>query len=115
MSDVSFLRDERDMTVRMNVRGHAGYDCVGRDIVCAAVSVLAFTAANLASRYEEAGAEVYVRISDGDVCVEVRCEARDLYERCVNQMNVVELGFALLAAEYPQYIKLTSGEISGVI
>lgn len=114
MSDVSFLRDERDTTVRMNVRGHAGYDRVGRDIVCAAVSVLAFTAANLASQYEEAGAEVYVRISDGDVCVEVRCEERELYELCIRQMNVVELGFALLAEQHPQFIRLTSEEISDV-
>lgn len=106
MTEVILTRDDRELTVRLCVRGHAGYAPAGRDIVCSAVSILACTAAALALSYKDEGAEAYVSMEDGDAAVEIAWEDPADYERCQEQMRAVEVGYRLLAKRYPEYVTM---------
>ena len=46
MISVSFKRDKQNNPIGFKCIGHAGFASYGKDIVCAAVSILAFTAVN---------------------------------------------------------------------
>ena len=44
MTGVSFKRDKKGDIIKLQVKGHAGFDEEGLDIVCSAVSGIVFTA-----------------------------------------------------------------------
>lgn len=106
MTEVILERDDRDLTVELCVRGHAGYAPPGQDIVCAAVSVLAAVAAKVALRYREDGAEVTVDADDGAVRVTARFGDKDAYGRFSGQMDAVAAGYKMLTESYPEHVKL---------
>lgn len=41
---IEIAKDENDNVTAYRVEGHAGYDVIGQDIVCAGVSAITFTA-----------------------------------------------------------------------
>lgn len=71
----------------LTLSGHAGAGEKGRDLVCAALSILAETAAALPGAQTRRGAG--------------RCEVRAEPER----LAALTPGFALLARDFPAYVK----------
>ncbi|MBX6377454.1 MAG: ribosomal-processing cysteine protease Prp [Clostridia bacterium] len=107
------VRVERDASGRiraLQVEGHAGYAEYGRDIVCAAVSVLAQTAA-LGCR-ERLGLQPRVRQDPGFFSLELeeadRVRAEDLLE-------IVLLGLRAVARSHPDHVTIrdTAGGTAG--
>ena len=92
--------EPEDFHVR--VEGHAGSAPKGEDLVCAAVSALAWTLADAAQDYQ-AG----VLINETAAIIDVRCwpNARD-EEKCEQMFGVIMGGFRLLADKYPEFIKI---------
>ena len=89
--------------MRLEIEGHAGYAPPGQDIICAAVSALTYTLAqNLAltlhsEEYAATFEDGYARIeAHPSLITEDRC--RDLFMTIAN-------GYAMLAAQYDQYIQ----------
>ena len=82
-------------------RGHAGYDRSGRDIVCAAVSVLATTCVNALEAV--AGVKPRVQAASGQMTVSVDPSAG-------HDAQVILLSFRQgmrdIAEEYAQYLQL---------
>ena len=76
----------------LSVRGHAGAGAKGRDLVCAALSILAETAAALPGAETSRG--------DGSCTVRAAPEA----------LAVLARGFRLLARDYPQFVRFEEGE-----
>lgn len=90
---------------RLSVKGHAGFAEYGRDIVCAAVSVLAQTAV-LALRMI-AGLEPKVRLDQG--LLEISLPARASHEaeaKAFVILDTVALGLAEIAKEHPRYVSI---------
>ena len=89
----------------MQIRGHAGAGKWGKDIVCAAASILAYTAAASARQLYREGkltASPYVCLRPGDALLEMEaCPETE------NLMNVIRNGYALLSLRYPQNVRLT--------
>jgi uncharacterized protein YsxB (DUF464 family) len=107
MIRASFTRTE-DKTFHIKVDGHAGQDDSGHDIVCSAASILAYTLAQI-MRYieEQEGFETHptIHLSEGEATIIVRPKKE--YEREVLQtFFTVEVGYSLLAQNYPQYVEL---------
>ena len=82
-------------------RGHAGYAEEGRDIVCAAVSVLAFTCANALESV--AGVQAKVEEKDGFLSIFLPENAG---HDAQTVMNTVLQGFRDLCDAYPKYLQL---------
>ena len=107
MIKASFTRTE-DKTLLFKIDGHAGQDNNGHDIVCSAASILAYTLAQT-MRYIEAqeGFELkpIIQLNEGKAIVLVR--PKEQYEGEVMQsFFTVEVGYSLLAQNYPQYVEL---------
>lgn len=78
------------------VRGHAGYDENGRDIVCAAVSALVYT---LVGTLEDGGRLGSSVLRAGLAVVEGTGE-------CGREFAMTGQGLRLLARQYPEYISV---------
>ena len=55
MIQVDVYSDSKGCTTGVEVKGHAGYDEYGKDIVCAAVSVLTVNMANSVEKFTDDG------------------------------------------------------------
>ena len=108
MIQASFKRDEKSKAIIMQVKGHAGQDDKGHDIVCSAASILTYTVAQyLTYVHKQNGLlkEPHIDIKDGDATIVAK--PIEKYEgEVLNAFFVAEVGYSLLAHNYPQYVEL---------
>ncbi len=78
------------------------------DIVCASASILAYTWARYvteAANNEDLKSPPTIRLDSGDTLIS--CEPCDHnYLMMLEVFSAIEKGYALLAQNYPQYVKL---------
>jgi uncharacterized protein YsxB (DUF464 family) len=105
-------RDKRECSLR--VKGHAGQAELGQDIICASASILAYTVAQELKHMEyhrKLAKSPHIDLRSGDT--NIVCCARDdkTYEEMLHTFHVISVGYALLAHNYPLYVKfITDGE-----
>lgn len=101
--------DENNYTVTM--RGHAGFDEDGKDIVCAGASTLLYTLAHTLEEFRSAMIEPPKFTINGkgeNQRVTYHCNPNEQYEPNVQLVFLtIVTGFSLLAENYPDNIKLT--------
>ena len=81
----------------------------GKDIVCSAASVLAHTLAQEAKNMEHRGQleePPYIRTDKGDMVVMLYPKDEMAYIEALHTFYIAEIGFSLLAHNYPQYVEL---------
>lgn len=99
---IEIALDKRDGYC-LHSKGHAGTAPRGKDIVCAAVSVLMYTAAQLLLEEQDAGTEgISVKIGYGEMCL----TAKELPKNTLLRLEGVETGLALVEARYPTQVKM---------
>lgn len=97
MIKVTFTESPQKLSLRLE--GHAGYAEVGKDIVCASASILAYTLASIVDSFDEI--ESSISLTSGDATIE--CE-NNIFAR--NAFAYTKIGYALLENNYPQYVRL---------
>lgn len=96
---------------RVTVKGHAGADEKGKDIVCAAASMLATTLADNVYTMYDAGLirEFGVRLDDGNA--EIMCVPAAGYRNLISVVyEAITIGFAHLAQDEPERVSYTKVE-----
>lgn len=110
MVRVILSRDHGMGTISLALSGHAGQADEGQDIVCSACSILAYTVAQIVNTEKLAGSlvsEPMILLSKGGAYI--RCEPkREMYNEILHAFYVAEVGYTLLAHNYPQYVSLTT-------
>ncbi len=102
------LRENKTGRICLSVIGHANAGNIGRDIVCASASMLAYTIAQTVKNYYEMGAlecppKIILKSGRSNVtCI----PKKDYYEEVKHAYIVVQTGLNLLAHNYPQYVSL---------
>lgn len=96
MIKVTFTESWDKLSLRLE--GHAGYAEYGQDIVCSSASILAYTLASIVDSLDE---EATIRLSGGDSIIECISDPSTR-----NAFNYTKVGYALLAQNYPQYVRL---------
>lgn len=92
--------------LELSIRGHAGYDELGKDIVCAGVSALFFAAyAELRNR----GFKYFADLDDGYVFLKAYPSAEERHT-CLAIFDTVVAGLENIAQHYPDNIQLTKEE-----
>lgn len=112
MVTVKFTEDKEAKTISLKVTGHAGQAESGKDIVCASASILLYTVAQYAMfAYEKhhLKKKPLVSLGDGDAEVIITPKS-DHYGEALHTFFVAQIGYTLLARNYPQYVELTSFE-----
>ena len=89
---------------KLEIKGHAGQDEKGHDIVCSALSILFFTLAqslNLSERMLEESPSIHMEYGNG----QVKCQPKAEYVGNISLVYwTIMNGIELLVNEYPQYI-----------
>ena len=99
MIRIVYRRDEHSV----RICGHAGSGEAGHDLVCAAVSILAYTLASYVGRMEEMGAATYSSAVLRSGEAEIACTpAEEKSGEITRVMDAVCEGFAILAEEFPE-------------
>ena len=102
-----FGMDASRLVVSLHVKGHAGHNAPGNDIVCASASILAYTLAQNIKMSEERGHLKYppkIKLKEGDSIITCRAKDEDTYTEILHTFLVIQTGYMLLAHNYPHYV-----------
>ena len=102
-----FGMDASRLMVSLHVKGHAGSNAPGHDIVCASASILAYTLAQNIKMSEERGHLKYspkIKLKEGDSIITCRAKDDEAYTEMLHTFLVIQTGYALLAHNYPHYV-----------
>ena len=109
MITAEFEMGEAEKELALTVRGHASFDEVGKDIVCASASILTYTLAKVAESYFEKGhleEHPILRLNGGDACIVCKCKSYFAYADMLFAFDMARVGFTLLAENYPQNVNV---------
>lgn len=110
MVKAEFFTNKDSGSITLKLTGHAGQAKKGEDIVCAAASILAYTVAQaLQFLYEEGGLKKkpYLKLEQGNTVIAAK-PRDDTYAEALHTFFVAQVGYHLLAHNYPQYVTLSS-------
>ena len=101
MIRIVYRRDEHSV----RICGHAGSGEAGHDLVCAAVSILAYTLASYVGRMEEMGAATYSSavLRSGEAMI-VCTPTKEMSGEVTRVMDSICEGFKILAGEFPKNV-----------
>lgn len=110
MIHVNIVRDNSGFIWQFSVKGHAGYAKHGRDIICAAASVTAYTAvgalgdlAGIKNCHTEKDGYMFCSIPSG-VSEEQKQIVRIILETTV-------IGFKQIELQYPDFLSVVDEEV----
>lgn len=95
--------------VGFRVQGHAGFAVEGQDIVCAAVSVLAYNTINSCERF----ANVSLDVRDQGDALTCRLPAHPS-ESVRLLINSLFYGIEQVGEQYPEFVRMQSMDISNL-
>ena len=101
MTTISYKHSGNDFS--LVIKGHAGYN-PGNDIVCAACSALAYTAAENILRFKDI--KQSVNFDDGLCEITVTAEKATTRKRIKNIFDIFMRGYNLIARTYPDNVKI---------
>lgn len=103
MTTVRFFYDG-DRINAVETKGHTGYARSGKDIVCAAVSVLVQTA--LLALDKVAGAVVQKQEKEGYLYYKITSSDTDTLHKSDIILKSIKVGLADICTQYPSYVKI---------
>lgn len=109
MITVSIKSKKGRRWLRLRVIGHAGQAEAGQDIVCASASILSYTVAQIVKDMgvrERLKNKPVIELKDGCATITCACKDEESYYEALSAYNVAQVGYALLAHNYPQYVRL---------
>lgn len=109
MIKVSIKKSDSRRWLRLKVVGHAEQAEEGQDIVCASASILTYTVAQIVSDMATRGqleGNPVISLNKGLATVTCVCKNYESYYEACSAYNVANIGYALLAHNYPQNVEL---------
>ena len=103
MIDVTLLI-KNEKRLGFAIKGHANFDQHGYDIVCAAVSILSYTAVNTLDYYE-------IDFDFFDDENEMKVSLKNSNEKSEIILNDFEIGIKTLLTNYNEYVNLNDREV----
>ncbi|EEU12788.1 MULTISPECIES: ribosomal-processing cysteine protease Prp [Anaerococcus] len=103
MIDVTLLI-KKEKRLGFAIKGHANFDQHGYDIVCAAVSILSYTAVNTLDYYE-------IDFDFFDDENEMKVSLKNSNEKSEIILNNFEIGIKTLLTNYNEYVNLNYREV----
>lgn len=100
--------EEQNGRLLLQLKGHAMGAAPGQDPVCAAASILTYTAAQFFSYLYAEGKltdEPELRLEKGDALL-VALPLTEYFDEALHGLYVLSLGFGLLARQYPKQLRL---------
>lgn len=110
MLKIYIERNTKENLYRLKMKGHCGFAKQGRDIVCAAASILCLTMAQTVKNNQQY-LEEKPRIITHNGHAVVEWKPKAMYVNALNNsLYTVLQGFRLLEHQYPDYIKVVENK-----
>lgn len=103
MIEVRYLKTDRGFE-EFHLEGHAEYGELGKDIVCAGVSTLAYTL--LASLESIPITPKFVRMEKGNMDLELHVYPHPIRNHIDTIFNTVLIGLKQIESKYPENVKI---------
>lgn len=103
-----FVKTENDRIVSVESKGHAGFAHRGKDIVCAAVSILMINTVNSIHNFTEDKIEVNSDQEKGEISF---CLSKDYSEKTEVLLKALVLGLSGIEEGYPKNFRLYTEEV----
>ena len=106
MTRAKFEYSREDGFIKMDVKGHAGFAEIGKDPVCAGISIMALTVAQVIEIMRDEGKlqkEPRIVIRNGHVAVTAKPKP-EAFNEALHVFYVAETGMALVAQAYPDNV-----------
>lgn len=110
MINIKLGKNHNNDIVEFEARGHAGYDDSGKDIVCAAVSMLVINTVNSIEAFTDASISADSYNDDDDARISFKIDGHISNEASV-LLKSLELGLKQAASANPKYISITLKEV----
>ncbi len=110
MINVTIYKNHNNDIVGFETEGHAGYDDSGKDIVCAAVSMLVINTVNSIEAFTDTDIEVNSNNDNDNARISARITGHQSGEAAV-LLKSLELGLTQVAKGNPKYISITFKEV----
>lgn len=109
MIKVEFFVDKKKKSAELSVTGHAEMAEEGKDLVCAASSILAYTAEAAVSELKgKLSEEPKVKMQTGIAVISCVARSKRAYREIVRSLLIIMNGYKILAESFPEYIKYSS-------
>lgn len=109
MISVNFKKSDNKRHLSLKVKGHAGQADIGQDIVCASASILTYTVAQIVKDMYAQGlleCEPVIKLDNGNATIICRCKTAEAYYEAFKAFDVAQVGYTLLAHNYPQFVEM---------
>ena len=103
MININLLIDKKDEIVGFEIEGHANYDEYGKDLVCSAVTILAYSCVNSLDKYADD-----VNFSDNEIIMTVSISSPNRDTDVI--FDYFKTGIETLLGNYSSYVKLNYKE-----
>jgi len=101
---------EKHSQCKIRIRGHSGASPRGEDLICAAASALAFSAAEVFSRYERDGDIFDLRIDFEPGKMDIGFRTSERKESVAGALSAIKCGIEVLSEKFPQNLTLIYGQ-----
>ena len=105
MINIDLLINKEDDIVGFEIKGHAEYDEYGKDLVCSAVTILAYSCVNSLDKYAE-----NIKFSDDDITMSISIDKTTRDTEVI--FDYFKIGIETLLGNYSSYVKLNYKEKS---
>ena len=108
MIQATLSNNKDDGCISLRLSGHAGSAEIGKDIICASASILAYTVAQTLKFMHSNGElkkKPHIKLKEGNAIITAFPTA-DAYGRALHTFFVAQVGFTLLQHNYPDYVSL---------
>ena len=110
MITVKICKNHDGDITEFETRGHAGYDDSGKDIVCAAVSMLVINTINSIEAFTDTDMEVESRSDEDDALISAKVTGH-MSDKTAVLLKALELCLTQAAKGNPKYISITFKEV----
>lgn len=106
MVTINYETSPKRKSFKITIKGHAGQAEIGKDLVCASVSILTYTAARNVDFLANVGCinPPTISLEEGDSLIECKVTDQNLYKNLACRLDAVVTGFRILQESYPQYV-----------
>ena len=108
MITVKFKENHKDRTLSLEISGHAGYADAGKDIVCSAASILAYTLAQeimFMNSNQKLVKEPKLLLEEGNTSIVCRPK-QEFYGEALRAFQFASTGYRLLTSNHPNNVIL---------
>ena len=113
MIKVKYTYDRNKRECSLLVKGHAGQADMGKDIVCASSSILAYTIAQVIKTMERRGDLVEpptLDLESGGATIVCRANDDYLFSEMMQKFCIIWTGYQLLAYNHPEYVQIITDD-----